>query len=355
MAANIETYIGREAAWHNMGTVTGHFMTWAEILQHGGLDFQVFKSQLRDGLGRPVKAWGTFRWDHEDWHAGNKDNARFLGVVGEDYKVIQHATGFELVDAIVQSQSGAHYETAGVLGNGEVVWGLADLGTAISVGDDKQNGYLLFCTSHNGSYSYVVKMTLVRVVCQNTLNVALSTKTASQFRVKHTKNAMGRITDAHKTLAAIAGDMASVEQTLRFLAGRKVTKESLAKVMARLFPVRTKTDDNGDAIPVNQTRRENIISEILQVYEYNDGPNGFQEQRGTAYNLLNAVTDWVDHFRGTDGKRGENALFGSGDELKSTALTAILDAAEKDMPPIPQSIAVSNYADIGLQVPGLVS
>ena len=91
MAHNINTYIGRQAAWHALGTVTGHYMTWKDILEHGGLDFDVFKSQLHDGRGLPVAAWGTFRWNQTDKLARDASKAQFLGVVGEDYKVINHA------------------------------------------------------------------------------------------------------------------------------------------------------------------------------------------------------------------------------------------------------------------------
>ena len=66
MPANVHTYIGRQAAWHALGTVTGSYQTWADILAHGGLDFQVFKSQLHDGRGQLVRAWGTFRWNTAD-------------------------------------------------------------------------------------------------------------------------------------------------------------------------------------------------------------------------------------------------------------------------------------------------
>ena len=125
MPANINTYIGRASAWHNLGTVTGRYMSWKEILEIGGLDFDIFKSQLRDGLGRPVEAWGVFRWNSADKLAGRRDAAAYLGVVGESYTPINHAKGFEMIDALVASKDGAHYETAGVLGKGEVVWGLA--------------------------------------------------------------------------------------------------------------------------------------------------------------------------------------------------------------------------------------
>lgn len=82
MAHNINTYIGRQSAWHTLGTVTGKYMTWREILAHGGLDFEVIKNQLEFG-GIQIDAWGTFR----------SDNGVFLGTVGKDYTPINHATG----------------------------------------------------------------------------------------------------------------------------------------------------------------------------------------------------------------------------------------------------------------------
>ncbi len=148
MAHNINTYRGREAAWHKLGTVTGKYETTEELLRDPGFQFVVFKSQLHDGLGRPVDAWGTFRWNLADKLAGLKEKAEFLGAVGKDYAVLQHDEGFKSIDALMNTADGAHYETAGVLGNGERVWALADLGFAARVGDDVQHGYLLFSTGH---------------------------------------------------------------------------------------------------------------------------------------------------------------------------------------------------------------
>src|ERR1043165_9155192 len=236
MSHNINTYIGRQSAWHQLGTVTGKYLTWGEILAHGGLDFQVFKSQLQDGLGRKVPAYGTFRWNNADRAVGNKDAATFLGVVGEDYKVIPHSTGFELMDAIMRTSDGAHYETAGVLGTGSVVWGLADVGLTIKVGDDKQIPYLFFGTSHDGSYSWFVKMCNTRVVCNNTFDIAIGERVSSMFRVRHTKNANSKIQDAHKALSAFSDEVKTVEQKLQFLATRRMTRESMQSIFNRLFP-----------------------------------------------------------------------------------------------------------------------
>jgi phage/plasmid-like protein (TIGR03299 family) len=327
---NINTYIGRQSAWHNLGTVTGNYMSWAEILQHGGLDFEVVKNQLEYN-GMPVAAWGIFR----------NDNGAFLGAVGEQYTPIQHQRGFEMIDALVRSKDGAHYETAGVLGEGEKVWGLADLKLAVTVGDDVQNGYLLFSTSHDGSMSHQYKTCLTRVVCQNTLNVALGEKTKSVFRIKHTRNNGDKIADAHQALAGISADVSSMEQKLNFLAGRKVTKEAMVSVLDRLFPA--KKDDDGK--PVDSTRRDNILTAILHNYESNDH-NAFPEQRGTAYNLLNSITEHTDHERSTRGNgRAESALFGSGDALKSKAFEVLLETAA-GLPERPTVTRMPVYSDI---------
>src|SRR5215510_14339866 len=178
MPANIYSYVGRQAAWHKLGLVTGHYLTWQEILDAGHLNFEVEKLQLLDPFGRPIDAYGTFRLDE------STGEYVFLGPVGADYTVIQHATGFELVDALMASQHGAHYENAGALGHGANIWRLADLNLTLSVGDDHSIAYLLFTTSHDATLSYQFRLCLTRVVCQNTLNRALSEKSRACFRVR---------------------------------------------------------------------------------------------------------------------------------------------------------------------------
>ena len=352
MPANVQTYIGRQAAWHNLGTVTGKYQTWAEILAHGGLDFDVFKSQLYDDLGRLVKAWGVFRYNQQDKVVGAKEKATFLGTVGEDYNTINHAQGFEMVDALMNTADGAHYETAGVLGEGETVWGLADLGLRMRVGEDEHKTYLMFCTGHIGNVSYTFKLVDERVVCENTLSVALSERNVAQFRVKHTRYAQNRIADANAVLKGLQYDTFCMDRKLNLLAAKRVTKESLNSIMDRLFPQRK----GEDGLETSSTRRTNIIADILGIYEQNDG-DAYPEQRGTAYNLLNAITNYTDHSRSTKGDmRSESALFGSGDKLKTSALSIILDAAQ-GMPEVlrrGQGVQV-DYESVGLRVPTVVS
>lgn len=330
MAHNINTYIGRQAAWHALGTVTGKYMTWEEIQRHGGLDFQPVKHRLQLD-GRPVDAWGITR----------SDNGAFLGAVGEGYTPIDHAKGFVMVDALMESTDGAHYETAGALGAGETVWGLANLNMSLTVGrNDQSKMYLLFATSHNGSMSFAYWLTATRVVCQNTLRIA--TKAGAHFRVKHTKNASDRIVDAHKALATMGAETKTIEAKLNMLAGRKMTRESIISVMDRLFP--KSKDDDGK--PVDSARRNNILIDVLQRYESNDN-NAFPEQRGTAYNFLNAVTEYTDHSRSAQGgKRAESAMFGTGERLKSQALEVLMETAN-GLPSVPVVQYVPQIAQSG--------
>ena len=348
MAHNINTYIGRVAAWHTLGTVTGKHETTASLLSDPGFQYIVFKSQLHDGLGRPVDAWGTFRWNLADKLAGRKDAAQFLGAVGKDYGVIQHDEGFKSIDAVMRSANGAHYETAGVLGNGERVWALADLGFAAKVGNDAQKGYLLFSTGHDGSMSHSYRLVFTRVVCENTLGAALSEKTKAALTIRHTKNATDRLVNARAALDSMGDDVKRVEDRLNFLAGRKMNREALTSIMDRLFP--KKVADDG--AKQDTTRRTNILADIMKLYEVNDG-NAFPEQRGTAYNLLNAITNYTDHERSSkeDG-RAESAMFGSGDALKTKAFDVISDAA-KDLETVTlrgPSVSV-DWNTIGLSLP----
>lgn len=326
-----DTYAGRLDAWHKMGAVSGKFQTWREMIAAAKADFVVFKSQLQDGLGRKVDAWGTFRWDLADKAAGNSQASKFLGAVGEDYKVIQHTEGFELLDELVGQVDGAHYETMGVLDYGKVVWGQVDPNVSIRVGDDVSDVLLSFHTSHDGSKAFDIYESIHRHVCRNTLRAGSLKRLAASLRVRHTKNAQTRISDLKAEIGEIRQVAMSMQERLTVLSQRRVTKESLQTVMTRLFPPTV----NDDGVESSSTRRDNVLAEVLRLYESNDG-NAFPEFRGTAYNLLNAVTEYTDHFRAStnNGKRrAESSQFGSGAKLKALALDTILESA-KSMPEV---------------------
>lgn len=316
-------------AWHRLGNIVGRFQTAEEILSASGCDYSVFKSQLNDGRGNKVSAWSTFRWNRADMEAKDGEKAVWIGNVGEDYKIIPHQVGFEIVDSLVQSVDGAHWSTCGALGNGERVFGVADLSMSMNVGDDMHQSFLMFATGHDGSLSFQFRTTNVRVVCQNTLSAALSSESAAKLNIRHTKNSMNRVADVQATLASIQNDVKTVEQRLRFLASRRMDRETVTTVLDRLFP-KSKGDDKTES----STKRNNILADVLKLYESNDN-NAFPEQAGTAYALLNACTAYTDHVRSSkNDQRALSAMWGSGDALKTKALE-VLTVAAGSLAPMP--------------------
>jgi phage/plasmid-like protein (TIGR03299 family) len=304
--------VDRDAAWHKLGQRTPNAVEWREAMRLAGLEWSVVKRNLYDADGKSLPAFGIFRQD---------DNA-FLGSVGERYTPIQNISAFKFVDELLEATDGSHYDSAGALGNGERIWVAAKVPFDFEpVAGDKTQTYLLFTTSHDGSVSATGKLSTVRVVCQNTLSSALSGK-GETIRVKHTRNAADRMQSAIDAMRGVGSSVESLRNKLTQLAQVKVTRESLTGILDRLFP---KPKDE----KANTTRRENILADVLKLYESNDR-NAFPSIRGTGYNLLNAVTEYTDHVRSAKGAdqtaaRAASAMFGSGDSLKTEALQVILE------------------------------
>ena len=354
-----DTYAGRQDAWHQLGNVQGKYTSWREILAAAGQDFEVSKMQL-NFMGAEIDAWGTFRIDttipkglekkaiRAELADGSIKYFTFLGTVGAGYKVIPHQDLAQFLDHFVGQIDGAHYETMGTLDFGRRVWGQIDPLLSIHVGDDVSTNYLTFQTSHDGSSSAEVFETGTRTVCRNTFRIASLNRLGQTLRVRHTKNAGQRITDFKAELDEIKSVALSMQEKLVWLSQRQVKKENLTTIMNRLFPP-TKNDDG---VEEYSSRQENIISSILAEYELNDG-DAFPEQRGTAYNLWNACTNYVDHSRSSKGdQRAEAAVFGSGDRLKTNALDLIIAEAEH-MPLMPTrgpSVEV-NWEEVGISLP----
>ncbi len=340
----------REAAWHHLGQRTDGAVAWEQAMKLAHLDWKVVLKDMfsRDLEGNVQKIEGY----KAVWRENG--NSLQLGVVGDGYTPIQNLQAFDFIDNLLEAQNGAHYESAGALGNGERIWVMARVPEAdiqIAGTDDKSLSYLLVATSHDASLSYVARLTTVRVVCQNTLSVALQ-EAGNMFKVKHTKNAEARLLEAKTTMQGFAKDAKDLNDKLNTLATRKMTRDSMTDILNRIFP-------NGKKEDKQNTRRDNILADVLKLYEVNDN-DAFPQLRGTAYNLLNAVTEWTDHLRGvrqTDSRkdmtdvqiRAENAMFGTGDKLKTEALEIILDATANN-----PSTTVTTYAPSAPQSGGLL-
>ena len=189
MAALVETmYSTREKPWHGLGVVVKEAPTSEEALRLAGLDWNVVQEAI----------YTPFREKIEGFKANVRDTDRkVLGVVSDRYKVVQNVEAFSFTDELLGH--GVRYETAGSLSGGRRVWLLARLPREYIIAGERISPYLVFSNTHDGSGSVKVAVTPVRVVCNNTLNLALETAQRS-FSMVHTGNISDKITEARDTL-----------------------------------------------------------------------------------------------------------------------------------------------------------
>ena len=173
--------------WHHRGNSINGLMTSEQAIQGAKLDFFVIKEQLLRPNGTTAKnCFATI----------NTVNQKVLGSVGMRYEIIQNVRAFGFFDELV-GKGEAIYETAGALGDGEVVWLLAKLPKTFEpITGDKIEQYCLLYQSHNGTAPCSVMFTPIRVVCQNTLNMALGKGSTQIVKIRHTLNAEDRLEEA---------------------------------------------------------------------------------------------------------------------------------------------------------------
>ena len=199
MPANVETmYSAVDTPWHRIGTVTDKAVNSEQAINHAGLDWTVSTRPVVT-FDRANETEGNFI-DIPDTFATVRDSDdTVLGVVGDRYKVVQNKECFNFLDTVVDD-SEATYETAGSLNNGKIVWMMLNLGKEIKVDEDRTVPYLLMVNSHDGSTSVRGLPTPIRVVCSNTLRLALSSNAYKGFSFRHTQNVDGRIQQARTLL-----------------------------------------------------------------------------------------------------------------------------------------------------------
>ena len=215
--------------WHDLGVELNHPKTAREAIKMAGLDYTVVKRPLKLKKGLKQEAYATVRMDNDD----------ILGHVKASYEPIQNIDAFTFFDTLV-SEDKAIYETAGFFGKGEFIWILAKLSGYINVhGNDIVNKYLLLTNSHDGSSQVRMKLTPIRLVCNNTLTSAL--QGAGDIPITHTSNA---VRDWEQATTILGVSKCLYEQlNIKFngMAARKITPEQLREYVQALVPDKEET------------------------------------------------------------------------------------------------------------------
>jgi phage/plasmid-like protein (TIGR03299 family) len=248
----------------------------------------------------------------EDLWLDRQAECPVLGVVGTNYKPLQNDEAFTFFDEVV-GRKAAMFHTTGVLGEGRRVWILAKMPDDIHVvGDDIAQKYLLLSNSHDGTSAVQVKFTPIRVVCQNTLTIAL--QRGSSVRVSHTKNVVPRLQNTESMLGIINAGFDEIERHFKAMAKVTVNSDRLTEYLLNVFP---KPEGNNERL---LTAAAKSRSECEYLFSHGIGHRE-KGVNGTLWAAYNGITQYVDHknTKQSNEKRLETIWFGDGYAVKARA------------------------------------
>jgi phage/plasmid-like protein (TIGR03299 family) len=294
--------------WHGLGQNVEGSATAEEAIRKANLGWSVSKRQMMtlDGIDCP------------DFFAiVRDDNNKPLGQVGRQYKPTQINEAFAFFDAVVGTAK-AKYISAGSIGGGGRIFIVAEMEGLIQIkGNDTVRRYLTFCHGHDGTLAHRLFPTGIRVVCQNTLDAALAREKAAKegFYSRHTGDLQYRIDEAASILGFANRSFELFGEQAKLLAGVVVNVQQVEKFLRTVFEIPVKAEEAS-----KQTQE--AVDKVLDNFE-NHAFNQAPEIKGTAWALLNSVTQFADHQARSAGdgaeRRFKSIMFGGGNSLKATA------------------------------------
>lgn len=275
MPANVETmFYVREKPWHGLGTEVSEAPASLDALVYAGLDWRVEQEKVCTEDGVPIPGYKV--------NVRSTDHTA-LGIVSDRYKVVQNEDAFKFTDQLLGE--GVTYETAGSLQMGRKVWMLARMPQRYIIAGDEIAPYLVIMNSHDGSSGVKVAMTPIRVVCQNTLNLALNSASRI-WAARHTENVMSRVREASETLRLAELYMSELGRGIDDLARVKVSDRKAMEWMQNFFPV---SEDMSDIQKKNNLR---LLEDLKR--RYWDAPD-LIDMGKNGYRFINAVSDFATH------------------------------------------------------------
>ena len=275
MAANVESmFYVRETPWHGLGTKVLEAPASKDALQLAGLNWRVMQEPIYTAMEELV----------DGYKANVRDSDRkVLGVVTDRYRVIQNDEAFAFTDGLLGE--GVKYETAGSLQGGRKVWLLAHMPHEYIISGERISPYLLFSNTHDGSGAIKVALTPIRVVCQNTLNLALANAKRSWSMI-HTGDIKEKMQEAKDTLFLAENYMDELGKEFEALRMKKLTDKQVMEYIEILLPIE-------DGSTPQQEKNMKRLREDMKI-RYFDAPD-LQGVGKNAYRFVNAVSDFATH------------------------------------------------------------
>jgi phage/plasmid-like protein (TIGR03299 family) len=311
MVANIEvvgemaTFASRrEPAWHGLGTViNAESLTYLEILEEAhmlGWNVRLLSKQ---------ESAPTLTFDKDEYFVVRnnpfiKDQVDVLGEVSQRYNVFSNENTFAFGDALVNAGDvrgeTMSWETAGAINGGRTIFGSLALEREIRIDsngvDDVVKMFLLVASSHDGTSKLTVLVTPVRVVCQNTLNLAIR-GAVQQFKIKHTQSMDGKVTEARDTLNLTDKYINVFEEKAANFFEKNVSNQEFWKIVEAIHG--EKPEDN---VKGRETRWQTKVDKAMELWTA-DTQQGIT---GNAWGALNTLTEQHQWFRGVRKDNSEN-------------------------------------------------
>lgn len=279
MAHEVETMFytsneenGRFVPWHGLGTPVEEAQTSKEAIKIAGLDWKVEAKPIYNDKGIEIPGYKANTRDIDD---------KVLGLVSNRYKLVQNSEAFDFTDSLIGGD--VKYETAGSLLGGKRIFLLAKLPEKKILGDDFDN-YICFTNSHDGTGAIQACMTPVRVVCQNTLNLALS-KANRKWSTKHIGDIESKLAEARHTLMLADEYMDNLAVVADQLANTKVTNDEIVSIIDEIYPLDNDASD----------RTKRTIEKKREDFMVCMWAPDLLKFQNTAWGVINAASDYSTH------------------------------------------------------------
>ena len=309
------SYASTQREWHGLGQMMQRGAAIEEWQRQAGMDYQIKRGYIRYATARFDEAHdaiGNLKKVEDKVVLFRSDTGAALGVVSDGYKVVQPAEVLEFFREWADA-GGVTIESAGVLFGGKRYFATAKLADAVSIdgGRDRVVPYALLSTSADGTLATEARWTTVRVVCNNTLRMAMGSK--SEFKVSH--RSVFNPSNARDAIEAAQEDFGAFMTTARALANIKVDSQKAEELTLKLV---MKSSEE-------VARESAAFARIMALFNGDAKGANFETAHDTAWGWLNAVTEYADHHvrARSDENRQASALWGPGDALKAKALDLV--------------------------------
>lgn len=262
----------RVKPWHGLGTIVEEAKTSKEAIELAGLNWNVVNKPIyTDGMKIP------------NYVANIRDSDNsVLGIVTNRYQIVQNSEAFDFTDSLLNEQ--VKYETAGSLFNGKKIWLLAKM-PSTKILDDEVEPYICFTNTHDGSGAVRCIMTPVRVVCNNTLNLALSTAKRA-WSTRHVGDIMQKLEQAKKSLGLANNYIEELSKTADIMANTKISEEEVNNIVSGLFPINEEDSD----------RKKNNMKQMRDGFISCYFAPDIAKFMNTKWGVINAAADFADHM-----------------------------------------------------------